>query len=67
MELLTYWLYRLLTAAVGALPLNVGIRIGRALGLLGYYILPGYRDIALRRWRELADVRSCEHLQEWAA
>ena len=48
MEYLTYCLYRLLSAVIGALPLAVGIRMGRGLGFIGYYILPGYRAIALR-------------------
>ena len=48
MELLTYWLFRGLMAIIGAMSLGAGIRLGRALGLLGYYVLPGYRWLAMR-------------------
>ncbi len=48
MALLTFWLYRALGALIALLPLTVGIRAGRALGLLGYFLLGKYRRIALR-------------------
>ncbi|MEQ1850983.1 MAG: glycosyltransferase family 9 protein [Chthoniobacteraceae bacterium] len=48
MDVVTYWLYRLVSAAIGRLPLGLGIRLGRALGLTGYFLLPRYRGITLR-------------------
>ncbi len=48
MDLLTYWLYRIVGSVLGVLPLRAGIRIGRVLGAAGYCLLPGYRAIALR-------------------
>jgi lipopolysaccharide heptosyltransferase II len=48
MDMLTYWLYRIVSAVIGRLPLRTGIRIGRAIGAAGYHLLPGYRGIAMR-------------------
>lgn len=48
MALLTFWLYRALGFAIRLLPLRVGIRIGRILGGLGYWLMPKYRDVAQR-------------------
>lgn len=48
MALLTFWLYRALGGGIALLPLTVGIRVGRALGLFGYFLLGKYRRLALR-------------------
>jgi heptosyltransferase-2 len=47
-ERLVYWLYLGLGAAFLGLPLAWTFRIGRAIGLLVWAILPGYRDLARR-------------------
>ena len=47
MPLLTFWLYRTLGWLIALLPLTVGIRTGRALGLFGYFLLGKYRHLAL--------------------
>jgi heptosyltransferase II len=47
-ERLVYWLYLGLGAAFLGLPLPWTFRIGRAIGLLVWAILPGYRDLARR-------------------
>lgn len=48
MALLTFWIYRLLGFCIRLLPLGGGIRVGRALGWFGYFLLGKYRRIALR-------------------
>ena len=47
-ERLVYWLYRGLGAAFLGLPLAWTFRIGQAIGLFVWAILPGYRDLARR-------------------
>ena len=47
-ERLAYWLYLGLGAAFLGLPLVWTFRIGQAIGLLVWGILPGYRDLARR-------------------
>src|SRR6476659_9255025 len=48
MDWLTFWIYRLLGFCIRLLPLDAGIRAGRVLGWIGYWILGKYRRIALR-------------------
>src|SRR5258708_22731872 len=47
-ERLVYWLYLRLGALFLALPLTWRFRIGQAIGLVAWAILPGYRDLARR-------------------
>src|SRR5580704_6244807 len=49
-ERLVYWLYLGLGALFLALPLTWTFRIGQAIGLVAWAILPGYRDLARRNW-----------------
>ena len=48
MNLVVYLLYRALGFAIGLLPLGLVIRIGRVIGLCGYFLVAKYRRIALR-------------------
>jgi heptosyltransferase-2 len=48
MDWLSYWGYRLVSAAAGLLPLPLLCRIGMLCGGCAYYLLPGYRRLALR-------------------
>ncbi len=48
MDWLTFRLYRALGFCIALLPLRWGIHLGRALGWLGYWLLPKYRGIALK-------------------
>jgi heptosyltransferase II len=45
-ERLVYWLYRGIGATFLGLPLTWTFRIGQAIGLVVWAILPGYRDLA---------------------
>ena len=47
-ERLVYWLYRGFGAIFLVLPLPWTFRIGQAIGLVGWAILPGYRGLARR-------------------
>ena len=47
-ERLVYWLYLGLGALFLAFPLTWTFRIGQAIGLVAWAILPGYRDLARR-------------------
>src|SRR6201993_5592242 len=47
-ERLVYWLYRGIGTAFLGLPLVWTFRIGQAIGLFVWGILPGYRDLARR-------------------
>jgi lipopolysaccharide heptosyltransferase II len=48
MDRLSYWAYRLISAAAGLLPLPLLCRLGMVCGWGAYYLLPGYRRLALR-------------------
>ena len=48
MDWLTFWLYRALGFCIALLPLRGGIRAGRTLGWLGYWLVGKYRRIALK-------------------
>ena len=48
MNYLVYVLYRALGGVLGTLPIGVGIRLGRLIGLLGYFVFGKYRRIVLR-------------------
>lgn len=48
MNYVVYLLYRALGAVLGKLPLGAVIRIGRLIGLLGYFAVGKYRRIVLR-------------------
>ncbi len=48
MNFLVFLLYRVLGLCIGLLPLTAGIRLGRILGLLGYFLVGKYRRIAIR-------------------
>lgn len=58
MDRLSYWAYRLISATAGWLPLPLLCRLGMAGGWCAYYLLPGYRRLALRN---LAVAFSGEH------
>ncbi len=47
MDRLGYAVYWLLDRLIGALPIEVGFRLGSALGTLGYYLAPPYRRLVL--------------------
>ncbi len=47
MDRLGYAIYWLLDRLIGALPIEVGFRMGAALGALGYYVAPPYRRLVL--------------------
>ena len=42
MDRLSYWIYRLVGAVAGRLPLETLCRLGMAGGWCAYYLLPGY-------------------------
>jgi lipopolysaccharide heptosyltransferase II len=46
MDRLSYWAYRLISAAAGLLPLPLLCRVGMLCGWGAYYLLPGYRHEA---------------------
>jgi heptosyltransferase II len=48
MNYLVFLLYRALGAVIGALPIGFGIRLGRFIGLIGYFFVGKYRRIAVR-------------------
>lgn len=47
MDRLGYAIYWLLDRLIGALPIEVGFRLGAALGALGYYVAAPYRRLVL--------------------
>ncbi len=48
MDRLSYWAYRLVAAATGLFPLSLVCRFGMVCGWCAYFLLPGYRRLALR-------------------
>ena len=55
MSYLIYLIYRVLSGAIALLPLPVGFMLGRALGLLAYYLAPPYRRLVLWNLRVAFD------------
>ncbi len=50
-DYLVYLLYRVLGFVLGLLPVALTFRLGQALGWIGYWVLPGYRRLALANLR----------------
>ncbi len=50
-DYLVYLVYRAIGFVLGLLPIAVTFRLGQALGWIGYWLLPGYRRLALANLR----------------
>jgi lipopolysaccharide heptosyltransferase II len=51
MSYLIYLIYRFFSGALALLPIGVTFALGRAAGLIAYYLAPGYRGLVLRNLR----------------